>query len=342
MLREDVFVISQALSWIKKEPIWLCTVLSTYGSSPRSPGSLLVAKADGQYVGSLSGGCIEEDFIQRIQHAEYIKSSQIVRYGRGGLEAKVNLPCDGSLDVLIEYLPNSQESVSYLTEIHQALLGYTAISKKITLPQRGEVSTVNNQQTPTQIEREGENIQLYIAAPPRLIIAGISNVGIYCASFAATLGFEVIICEHREDELSRFSGQLSSQFEVIKLFPARYLESQSCTPNTAIVSLTHDPRIDDLTLMEAVNTPAFYIGAMGSVRTSARRRERLIASGGMTETEIERIHAPIGIPIGSKTPPEIALAIMADIVAHKNGVVSSSYVSETKKVMVTNSMYCDV
>ncbi|WP_272574263.1 XdhC family protein [Providencia sp. PROV259] len=320
MLREDVFVISQALSWIKEEPIWLCTVLSTYGSSPRSPGSLLVAKADGQFVGSLSGGCIEEDFIQRIQDAKYLNGSQIVRYGRGGLEAKVNLPCDGSLDVLIEYLPKSDESVSYLTEIHQALLGYTAINKKIILPQRGEISTANNQQIPTQIERVGDDIQFYIAAPPRLIIAGISNVGIYCASFAATLGFEVIICEHREDELGRFSGQLSSQFEVIKLFPARYLESQSCTPNTAIVSLTHDPRIDDLTLMEAVNTPAFYIGAMGSSRTSARRRERLLGAGGMSLAEIDRIHAPIGIPIGSKTPPEIALAIMADIVAYKNGV----------------------
>lgn len=336
MLREDVFVISQALSWIKEQPIWLCTVLSTYGSSPRSPGSLLVAKADGQYVGSLSGGCIEEDFIQRIQHGEYLKSSQIIRYGRGGLDAKVNLPCDGSLDVLIEYLPNSVESTDYLTEIHQALLGYTAINKKITLPFRGEISTVKNQQTPTQIERVGDDIQFYIAAPPRLIIAGISNVGIYSANFAATLGFEVIICEHREDELARFSGQLSSQFEVVKLFPARYLESQNCTPNTAIVSLTHDPRIDDLTLMEAVNTPAFYIGAMGSSRTSARRRERLAESGGMSLAEIERIHAPIGIPIGSKTPPEIALAIMADIVAYKNGVKSQNKQQENGHLTVVN------
>ena len=76
MLREDVSVITQAITWIKEQPVWLCTVLSTYGSSPRSPGSLLVAKADGQYLGSLSGGCIEEDFIQRIQIGEYLKASQ--------------------------------------------------------------------------------------------------------------------------------------------------------------------------------------------------------------------------------------------------------------------------
>ncbi|EKT58296.1 XdhC family protein [Providencia sneebia] len=322
MLREDVAVITQAINWVKKEPIWLCTVLSTYGSSPRSPGSLLVAKSDGQYVGSLSGGCIEEDFIQRIKEGHYLNDSQVIRYGQGGLEARVNLPCDGSLDVLIEYLPYEQRSLNYLLAIEAALLGYTAVIKQVTLPFNGEISQVpeNQNKSFVQYERQENMIQLYIAAPPRLIIAGISNVGVYCANFALTLGFEVIICEHREDELARFTGQIPPQVQLIPLFPARYLEEQNCTVNTAIVSLTHDPRIDDLTLMEAVNTPAFYIGAMGSKRTSSRRRERLVETVGMSLEEWERIHAPIGIPIGSKTPPEIALAIMADIVAYKNGI----------------------
>lgn len=320
MLREDVAVITQAIRWAKEDAIWLCTVLSTYGSSPRSPGSLLVAKSDGQYVGSLSGGCIEEDFIQRIKEGHYLNNSQVVRYGQGGLEAKVNLPCDGSLDVLIEYLPSNQNSLNYLLAIEDALLGYTAVIKKVTLPLNGEINHAPTNQSFVQYERQENDIQLYIAAPPRLIIAGISNVGVYCANFALTLGFEVIICEHRDDELARFTGQIPPQVQVIPLFPARYLEEQNCTANTAIVSLTHDPRIDDLTLMEAVNTPAFYIGAMGSKRTSSRRRERLVDTIGMSIEEWERIHAPIGIPIGSKTPPEIALAIMADIVAYKNGI----------------------
>ena len=335
MLREDVSVISQAVVWIKEGPIWLCTVLNTYGSSPRSPGSLLFARSDGQYLGSLSGGCIEEDFIQRIKQTEYTDSSQVVRYGRGGIEAKVNLPCEGSLDVLIEYLPNNEKSLNYLIEIQNALLGYSAIIKKVTLPQPGMINTVKDIEFSTQIERDGHDIQLYIAAPPKLIIAGISTVGAYCANFALTLGFEVIICDHRNDELSRFSQQIPSQIEIIPVFPARYLEEKGCSPNSAIVSLTHDPRIDDLTLMEAVNTDAFYIGAMGSVRTSARRRERLVETGGMSVDEIKRIHAPIGIPIGSKTPPEIALAIMADIVAYKNGVNLSNQVCDKKKLMTT-------
>lgn len=319
MLREDVSVISQAIRWIKVEPVWLCTVLNTYGSSPRSPGSLLVAKGDGSYTGSLSGGCIEEDFLQRIQQGHYLENSQVVRYGQGGVEAKVNLPCEGSLDVLIEYLPCNERSYQYLTQIQTALLGYTAIIKKLTLPNMSEITTVPNSQHPTQIERNGDDIQFYIMAPPKLIIAGISTVGVYCANFAVTLGFEVIICEHRDDELLRFAGQIAEQVEIKKIFPARFLEENPSASNTAIVSLTHDPRIDDLTLMEAVNTSAFYIGAMGSTRTSAKRRERLLNSGGLTVEMLDQIHAPIGIPIGSKTPPEIALAIMADIVAHKNG-----------------------
>ncbi|KNC29981.1 hypothetical protein FF38_14146 [Lucilia cuprina] len=141
------------IRWIKVEPVWLCTVLNTYGSSPRSPGSLLVAKGDGSYTGSLSGGCIEEDFLQRIQQGHYLENSQVVRYGQGGVEAKVNLPCEGSLDVLIEYLPCNERSYQYLTQIQTALLGYTAIIKKLTLPNMSEITTIPNSQHPTQIER---------------------------------------------------------------------------------------------------------------------------------------------------------------------------------------------
>lgn len=321
MLREDLIVITQAINWLKVESVWLCTVLNTYGSSPRSPGSLLVAKGDGQFLGSLSGGCIEEDFLQRIQNGEYLEASHVVRYGQDGLTTHVNLPCGGSLDVLIEYLPNNEISLNYLLEMQTALQGYSSILKELVLPEHGKISRVAHSQYMTQVERDDNLIRLFIAAPPRLIIAGLSNVGIYCANFALTLGFEVTICEHREEELARFADQIDPLYEIIQLFPARYLEENSCSANTAIVSLTHDPRIDDLTLMEAVQTPAFYIGAMGSQRTSDKRRDRLTNTVGMSMDELNRIHAPIGISIGSKTPPEIALAIMADIVARKNGKV---------------------
>jgi xanthine dehydrogenase accessory factor len=146
-------------------------------------------------------------------------------------------------------------------------------------------------------------------------------VALYCANFAQALGFETLVCEHREDVLLNLADELDASVTLIRQFPANYLEREGCHYGTAILSLTHDPRIDDLTMMEAVNLPAFYIGAMGSQNNSRRRKERLVRIGELHPEQLDRIHAPIGMDIGSKTPAEIALSIMADIVRHKNGLV---------------------
>jgi len=126
------------------------------------------------------------------------------------------------------------------------------------------------------------------------------------------------VCENRPEALDNFAPQLRSNVTLLRQFPAKFIEDGGCHANTAIVALTHDPRMDDLTLMEAIHTPAFYIGAMGSLRNSARRRQRLQQIAEFSPQELERIHAPIGLPLGSKTPAEIALAVMADIVQQKN------------------------
>lgn len=130
----DITVVSQAISWLKQQPVWLCTVLNTYGSSPRSPGALLAATQSGHYCGSLSGGCVEEDFLRRVAAGEYLAASQVIRYGEGGLEPNVALPCGGVLDVLIEYLPAGDDSIGYLTKIAGALDGHHALVKRLTLP----------------------------------------------------------------------------------------------------------------------------------------------------------------------------------------------------------------
>lgn len=318
MQSPDLSVLHQALQWLREQPIWLCTVLATYGSSPRPPGAMLVANAQGKFVGSLSGGCIEEDFLARIMKGDYSEPSQLVRYGGDGLDSYVSLPCGGQLDILVEYLPATAHNENYLNQLTAALEGHKALEKRVTLPAPATCLPTLHYVSSTYVQRDKAQISLFIAAAPRLLIAGISSVALFCTEFALSLGFEVLICENRPDVLENYRPQIPARTKLIEQFPARYIERHGCHANTAIVALTHDPRMDDLTLMEAVLTPAFYIGAMGSDKNSQNRRQRLVEVAGFSSGELARIKAPIGLPIHSKTPAEIALAVMADIVQSKN------------------------
>lgn len=322
MYHLDVQVLETAQHWAEAHPVWLCTVLSTFGSSPRPPGAMMAIRADGHFCGSLSGGCVEEDFRQRIAADAFSEASAVVRYGDGGLTPDRALPCGGVLDILVEKLPQGAASIHYLRQMHDALVRAEAMSKTLLLPHpcAGIETHPYTQQTAAHIT--GNQVTLTLSAPPRLIIAGLSSVGIYCANFAQALGFETLVCEHRDEVLENMGAELQAGVRIIRCFPARYLEREGCHSATAILSLTHDPRIDDLTMMEAVMLPAFYLGAMGSKRNSSRRLSRLAEIAGLTPEQLTRIHAPVGLDIGSKTPAEIALSIMADIVRHKNGLAA--------------------
>ncbi|WP_380179071.1 XdhC family protein [Kalamiella sp. sgz302252] len=311
-------VMSQALSWIKQQPVWLCTVIKTWGSSPRAVGSLLVANQQGAVCGSLSGGCVEEDFIQRIRAGDYSQPTQIIRYGEGGLKPNRALPCGGSLEVLVEYLPPTARSLSYLQRHAGLLEKHGALQKKFTLPAACKSMVAARLCSQASAEQEGNQLTLKLATAPGVLIAGLSTAALFCSDFAVALGFNTLVCEHRPEVLNDYCRSLNEQVQLIRQFPARYIESQGCQRNCAVISLTHDPRIDDLTLMEAIHTDSFYIGVIGSHRSSDERRERLRTIAGFTDEQLSRIHAPIGMAIGSKTPAEIALAVMADVVLHKN------------------------
>lgn len=318
MQHMELEVIQRSIGWIEqRQPIWLCTVLNTYGSSPRGPGAMMSAIYGGQFSGSLSGGCVEDDFLERIAKGEFIQPSQIIHYGAGSPRTSVALPCGGSIDVLVEYLLPNDESLNHLRHIEDALCGQGKWVKRVSVPHASQLSNPCQRGSGPMVEYQGDNVTIYLGAMTRIIIAGLSSVGQYCLQFAAALGFEVIICEPRPEVIERFSHL---DMPIVEVFPARYIQQGGVHSNTAIVALTHDPRIDDLTIMEAVHTQAFYIGAMGSERTSAKRKQRLTDIGELTSAELGRIHAPIGLPIGSKTPAEIGLAVMADIVRVKNGL----------------------
>lgn len=311
MQQLDLQVIERALQWLNDgKSIWLCTVLATFGSSPREPGSLLVARADGLHVGSLSGGCVEEDFLARLRDGVLDDSVAVIRYGEGGAGGpKVILPCGGILDVLVERLLPNEANLQHLRMLQTALQGQRSLIRRV-LFDAGSACFVDGPAQGPSVERDAEGVRIRIGPVLRLIIAGISPVSAACADFARTLGFEVIVCDPRKEVRSGFDVP---GVDVQDVLPSLFIASGSCHCATAVVALTHDPRIDDLAMIEAVRTPAFYIGVMGSRQTSNLRAERLRRSGGLSIEDIARLHMPIGLSLGSKTPAEIALAVMADI-----------------------------
>ncbi|MDF0750487.1 XdhC family protein [Marinobacter sp. 71-i] len=319
----DYRVVEQAIEWlIDGRTVWLCTVLSTFGSSPREPGSLMVATADGDHLGSLSGGCVEEDFLARLADGEYQLPAVIVHYGApgGGPEnARISLPCGGILEVLVERILTTPENLAHLEQVRDALSGRKELARHVRLTDGVSWLEEVEPTGPRVVREEGAELVCIRVGPiARLILAGYSSVAEACASFAVSLGYQVVLCDPREEVTKGLN--LPKGVEFIPQLPSLYIASEgACTPSTAVVAVTHDPRIDDLAMMAAVKTAAGYIGVMGSLRTSRARAERLRRTGGLSEAEIERIHMPIGLNLGSKTPAEIALAIMADIVRIRRG-----------------------
>ena len=315
MQRLDSQVIDRALTWSRAgETVWLCTVLATFGSSPREPGSLLVARRDGGHAGSLSGGCVEEDFLERLREGEFERAVTVLRYGdpNGPQGSRIALPCGGILKVLIERLPADAASWAHLERLRATLSGQQHLLRSIDLRDGKAALHEDDGLGPRVVEAaDGLSLQIRVGPAARLIIAGISPVSVICAQFALTLGFEVIVCDPREEAHAGFDVP---GVELRRELPSQFIAADGCHRATAVVALTHDPRIDDLAMIEAVRTPAFYIGVMGSQRTSAIRAERLRRVGGLSETEVARLHMPVGLALGSKTPAEIALAAIADIV----------------------------
>ncbi|KAA3545430.1 xanthine dehydrogenase [Pseudomonas savastanoi pv. retacarpa] len=317
MQQLDLQVIQQARTWVEQgRPVWLCTVLATFGSAPRAPGAMLACLESGGHCGSLSGGCVEDDFLERVGNRFFAPVSQVVRYGDGGLVPNVALPCGGVLDVLVEYLAPGKETAAHLESIENAFAGSALITRQVLLGSQQRCIGAGSMHAP-RVQVDEERVTIRVGAVQRLLLAGLSPVAEFCASFALAMGYEVILCDPRKEVITGFS---LPGVQVLEILPAVYIANGGCHVATAVVALTHDPRLDDLTLLEAVRTQAFYIGAMGSARTSSKRFERLSRIGGLDDASLERIHAPIGLRLGSKTPAEIAMAVMADILRVSNGI----------------------
>jgi xanthine dehydrogenase accessory factor len=309
----DLQVLGQARDWFNQgHPVWLVTVIETWGSAPRPPGALLCLRGDGLVAGSVSGGCVEDDLIDRLRHGERVATPSLIAYGVTKEEAaRFGLPCGGNLRLVQEPL----RSVAWIDEVLARTARHELVARRLSLA-TGEVS-VEAASRGDAFAFDGETLVALFGPRWRLLIIGAGQLSRAVAQMALALDFEVICCDPR-DEYNLTWDVPGTTFS--KAMPDDLVLELQLDPHSAVVAVTHDPKLDDLVLLEALKSPAFYIGALGSRGNTAKRRERL-ALFDLSPAEIDRLHGPIGLDIGSKTPAEIAVSIVAEIVAVKNGVL---------------------
>ena len=321
MLSSQQNIITKVAEWLQAgKSAWLCTILKTWGSSPRPIGAMMACTLDGELVGSISGGCIEEDFLEQLRDgslkSQYDEEGKpfVVKYGITAEEqARLKLPCGGQLHVLLEYFDPDPEIVQVFGHISDALESHRKISRIVNLAS-GAIHYAD-ESSDEAVVIEGDELIHSLSPHFKLLLLGAGDVAKYVAELALALEYDVTLCDPRPMYLENWHVDGVS---TTSRLPDDVVREQYSNPYSGVIALAHDPRVDDMALMEALKTDAFYIGAMGSDRTSAKRRERLPELG-LSAQEINRLHAPIGFQIGSKKPAEIAISIMAEVTAVKRG-----------------------
>ncbi|NIB41455.1 XdhC family protein [Pseudomaricurvus alkylphenolicus] len=325
MQTTELEVLTAALAGVERgAQVTLVSVVQTWGTSPRPVGSLLVASSDGHFAGSVSGGCVEDDLLQQLFEKPPTKI-QLVKYGETAEERnRFGLPCGGTLQLLLEPLTDATELRLIIEAIHQrqTLVRTVCLKSGRSAIQDQRASGTRNADThkPSLIvdpDGKPHSWTTYLGPLWQLLIVGAGQTSKYLAQMAAGLGYRVLISDPRPEYRQDWDNEHG---ELLDGYPDDVVAALKPDPRTAIVTLTHDPKLDDLAIMEAVRTNAFYVGALGSVRTSQNRRQRLKQHFSYTDDELNRLHAPVGLTIGSKTPPEIALAVLVELTAIRNGV----------------------
>lgn len=314
-------VIESLYQWLSSgQSVWLCTIVKTWGSSPRPAGSLLAYSPEHGIVGSLSGGCIEEALIRKLSVASkesrasgapYLYDYAITE----GDQARYSLPCGGQLTILVERLSSTPVTLQHFKGILDALNNRYRIRRNVSLiGSPMSVSTTAIEVEGASISASADAIGIWLGPAFKMLLLGAGDVSYYVAQMATTVGFSVTLCDPRAEFLQ---GWQQEGVEVIQCLPDDLVRDRFFDAYCAILALAHDPRVDDMALMEALKTDAFYIGAMGSIKTTEERCKRL-AQLDCSSDEISQLHAPIGIDIGSKKPAEIAISIMAEVLAERH------------------------
>jgi xanthine dehydrogenase accessory factor len=310
----DIDVIRTALDWQSRgQRVVMGTVVRTWGSAPRPPGSLMVIRDDGQVAGSVSGGCIEDDLIGRVARGELaLRKPETTTYGETAEESRrFGLPCGGTVQLVLEPL----SPASQLRELLAAIESHQRVQRRLDMATG--VAGLIPTDAGDRVQFDGQTLTTVHGPRLRLLIIGGGQLSRYLASMAVMLDYQVTVCEPREEYhegWERMEGVTLSTTMPDDLVLAMRLDEHS-----AVVAVTHDPKLDDLALMEALRTTAFYAGALGSLQNNAKRRERLLEFDVSAE-EAARLHGPVGLNLGALTPPEIAMSIVAEMTALRRGM----------------------
>lgn len=309
----DLSVLKATVDWLKSgHPVAIATVIQTWGSAPRPIGSWVAIRGDGQVTGSVSGGCVEDDLIRRVQTEILSRETpETVIYGVSQQEAaRFGLPCGGTLRLLVEPKPE----LAILEAVLASISNHQIISRVVELS-TGKSTLAAGARNAAFICNE---VLMKTTYGPRwrMVIIGAGQLSLYTADFALASDFEVIVIDPREEYAEGIDRE---DIQFIKGMPDDVLLELGVDAHTAVVALTHDPKLDDMALMEALKSPAFYVGALGSRVNTQKRKSRLLEFD-VTQEQVEQLHGPVGLFIGALTPPEMAISILAEVIAVKYGV----------------------
>jgi xanthine dehydrogenase accessory factor len=309
----DLEVLKSSVHWLAEgHRTLLVTVVRTWGSSPRPEGAMLAVRDDGLVAGSVSGGCIEDDIIDRVRR-EGIGSGhpEAVKYGISAEEAhRFGLPCGGTIELVTEPL----SAQSHLDELLEAVENGRLVAR--TLDMATGRATLGPAQATDGLAFDGSTLLTIHGPRYRMLVIGAGQLSKYLCQIAVGLGFQVTVCDPREEYTETWD---IPGVAMVRTMPDDTVTDMKLDERSAVIAVTHDPKLDDLALMEALRTRAFYVGALGSRRNNQARRERL-KEFDLNDLQLARLHGPVGIYIGSRTPPEIAISILAEVVAAKNHV----------------------
>ncbi|BDB30274.1 MULTISPECIES: XdhC family protein [Cupriavidus] len=310
----DLQVLKDAKAWLEAgHGVTLATVTRTWGSSPRPIGAMLALRDDGRVSGSVSGGCIEDDLIyQNSKRFLSFDTPEIVTYGVNAEEARrMGLPCGGTIQLVLE----SHRDLARIGEMLERVERRELFARVLDL--RSGAICFRPAQPDDVLSLDAQHLVTVYGPRYRLLLIGAGQLSSFLASMAVALEYQVTVCDPRDEYVGDWDVAGTT---LVRTMPDDTVIAMGPDRRTAVIALTHDPKLDDLALMEALQSDAFYVGAIGSRANNRMRRERLLEFG-VTEDQARCMHGPIGIHIGSKTPHEIAVSIVAELTAVKNGIV---------------------